>query len=144
MPDLVFLEMANEVPAQVRWQQRNFCTCLLHPTFTEQILSGFNRLAHFLGRVCLRNRDELDVFHGPTSFHGRLRDPLAHVLEIVGYRTHLGASTAADAYYFSNSVLETSTATTPRPSVLARIKKDRNRKVARLCNRMHDTRKDAH
>src|SRR5207248_5565060 len=100
MPDLVFLEMANEVPTQVRRQQRNFCTCLLHPTFTEQILSGFNRLAHFLGRVCLRNRDELDVFYGTTSFHSRLRDLLAHMLEILRDRIHCEASAAADAYYF--------------------------------------------
>src|SRR6266516_4475956 len=112
MPDLVFLEMTNEVPAQVRRQQRNFCTCLLHPTFTEQSLSGFNRFTDSFGVVSFGNRHQLDVFHGPTSFHSRLRDLLAHVLEILRDRIHCEASAAADAYYFFTLMLGTSTATT--------------------------------
>ena len=63
VPDLVFLEMSDEMPAQIRRQLRNFGAGFLNAAFAEQSLPGFNRLAHFLGWMRLRDRDQLNVIN---------------------------------------------------------------------------------
>ena len=64
------------------------CARFLNATFTEQNLSGFNRLSHFVGGMRLRDRDQLNVISGSARFRRRARDLLAHTTEIFRDRTH--------------------------------------------------------
>ena len=61
MPDFVLLKMSYEMPAQIRGQLGNFRSRFLNAAFTEESLPGFNCLAHFLSRMRLGDRDQLNV-----------------------------------------------------------------------------------
>ena len=100
MANFVFLKMPHEMPSQIRGQLRNFCARFLDPAFAEQSLPRFNRLARFLGWVCLRYGDELDIFHDPTSFCSRVRDLLAHALEILRDRIHYRGARRSECLLF--------------------------------------------
>ena len=88
VPNFVLLKMANEMPAQVRRQQRNLCPRFLHAAFTEQRLSRSNCFADFLGVVRLRNRNKLDLINCATSFRRRLSDLFGNTGEVFSNRTH--------------------------------------------------------
>src|SRR5438309_5201411 len=75
MPDLIFLEMTDEMPAQVRRQLWNLYSRFLHATFAEQGLPGFIRLPHLLGWMRLRNRNKFDVINRTPSFGRSSRNP---------------------------------------------------------------------
>ena len=57
MPDLVFLEMTNEVPAQIGRQLGNLRARFLYATFAENLLPGFMRFTHALRIMRFCNRD---------------------------------------------------------------------------------------
>src|SRR5215469_3499812 len=80
--------MTDKMPADVRWQLRNFCARFLNAAFTEQSLPGFNRLSHFVGGMRLRDRDQLNVISRSARFRRRARDLIAHTTEILSDRTH--------------------------------------------------------
>lgn len=86
--DFIFLQMSHKMPPQIRRQLRNFYSCLLHPTFAEQSLAGFNRLTNSLGLVRLGNRDKLNIINTARRFDCRLRDPFTNVREIFSDGTH--------------------------------------------------------
>jgi hypothetical protein len=60
----------------------------LHAAFTEESLPSFNRLAHFLSRMRLGDRDQLNVIGRSARVRRRACDLLANALEIFGNRTH--------------------------------------------------------
>ena len=82
VPDFVFLQMSDKMPANTRRQFRNFYSCFLNAAFAKQCLTDFDRLAHFLSGMSLRNCNQLDVISRSTGFRRRLRDLFAHTIEI--------------------------------------------------------------
>ncbi len=82
MPDLIFLEMTDEMPPQIRWQLRNLHSRFLDAALTKQSMSPFNRFTDFLGIVRFRNCDELDLINCAASFRRCLRDSFANTFQI--------------------------------------------------------------
>src|SRR5437016_1308303 len=88
MPDFVLLKMSNEMPAQIRRQLRDFRSRFLNTTLAEQSLPSLDRLAHFVGWMCLRDRDELNFARSASNLRRRSRDLLAHARKIFRDRSH--------------------------------------------------------
>src|SRR2546422_10439090 len=80
--------MSDEMPPQIRRQLREFNSRFLNTTLAEQSLPSFNRLAHFVGWMCLRDPDELNLVRSASNLRRRSRDLLAHSLEIFNDRSH--------------------------------------------------------
>src|SRR5439155_9025443 len=83
------------------------------------MLPSLDRIAYFLGSMGLCDGDELNVARSASNLRRRPRDLLAHPLEILSDRIHCRGVRRGDAYYFSSSVVGTSTATTTEFIVLA-------------------------
>ena len=90
MPDFVFLEVSHKMPAQVRRQFRNLRTRFLNTTFAKQSLSSLNRLAHFLSRMRLGDRNEFDLINCAPRLRGSLRDLFPHARNIFSDIHRLG------------------------------------------------------
>jgi hypothetical protein len=89
VPDLVLLEMTDEVPAQVYRQFRNFDARFLHSAFAEQRLASVISGAHLFGVVRFRDRYKFDLIQWTSAFLGRFRDLRLNALQIFGNRHEL-------------------------------------------------------
>ena len=76
LSDLVFLEVANEMPAAPRGEMWNFRFCLLNPTFSKKENPVIYRFKQGFGRVCFRHRNKL------RGLRARAGSPLHGVLEV--------------------------------------------------------------
>jgi hypothetical protein len=74
--------MPDKMPADIRRQLWNLRTGFLHATFTKQNLPGFHRVAHFLCRMRLADRDQVNVISRSPRFRRRTCDLLANAVEI--------------------------------------------------------------
>ncbi len=88
MPDFVFLEMANKMPAKHRWQFRNLRSRFLDAAFTEELLSRVHCFANALGWMRLRDRHQLDRVSDATRLRRRSRNLFAHALDIFSDFAH--------------------------------------------------------
>ena len=70
---LVFLQTPDEMPAQRRRQQRNFCARLLHFALPKNFLTGIESGPHFFGLVRFRDRNQLNFIRRTAALFGRLR-----------------------------------------------------------------------
>jgi len=86
--NFVVLKMPDKMPPYTRWQLRDFYARFLDTTFPEQGLSCLNRLAHFVGWVRFRDRNQFDFINGTAGFCGRLPDLFAYTFQVFGDRSH--------------------------------------------------------
>src|SRR6266550_510221 len=83
MPDFVFLQMANKVPAQARREQRDLGARLLHAAFAKQSLTSFIYRPHFLRVVRFGNRHELDIVRRAAFFFSCIGNLRSHMLQVL-------------------------------------------------------------
>jgi hypothetical protein len=117
VPDLVLLEMTDEVPAQVYRQFRNLDARFLHPAFAKQRLASVISGAHLFGVVRFRDRHELDLIQGTSAFLGRFRDLRLNALQIFGNRHEL--IVVVEALVPSACLMDSMLATVSTATILA-------------------------
>ncbi len=82
VPDLVLLQVSDEMPTQAGRKFGDLGACFLDLTFAEENLPGRRRRPHTLGWMRFGHGDQSDFLHRASALLRGLGNPVTHALEI--------------------------------------------------------------